>query len=59
MWKEEIETKLYPGTLSVLVYHGASRPKDPHKYLSQTLLLITTDYDLDYYAMMWSSLLIV
>ena len=31
IWENEIESKLYPGNLSVFCYHGPKRPKDPRE----------------------------
>ncbi|KAJ1401748.1 Zinc finger, RING-type [Sesbania bispinosa] len=40
-WKAEIETHAHPGSLSVYVHYGQSRPKDA-KYLAQNDVVITT-----------------
>ncbi|XP_010535657.1 PREDICTED: putative SWI/SNF-related matrix-associated actin-dependent regulator of chromatin subfamily A member 3-like 2 isoform X2 [Tarenaya hassleriana] len=40
-WKSEIETHVKPGSLSVYVHYGQSRPKDA-KVLSQSDVVITT-----------------
>ena len=31
MWEEEIVKMVYPGTLSVFLYHGPKRPEDPRE----------------------------
>lgn len=31
IWEDEINSKVYPGHLSVFVYHGPRRPKDPRE----------------------------
>ncbi|XP_024023789.1 DNA repair protein RAD5A [Morus notabilis] len=40
-WKAEIETHVQPGTLSLYVHYGQSRPKDA-KILAQSDIVITT-----------------
>lgn len=40
-WKAEIETHVHPGSLSLYVHHGQSRPKDA-KSLAQSDVVITT-----------------